>query len=267
MENIKVELGDHSVFPIDCTEGRMPVSEREIALSSMNAEELGKRVGDSLTLFSEKERQLTVCGIYSDITNGGKTAKAAFSADDAGTAWSVICADLTDSGRLHDKLAEYTERFEDIRVSDVKEYRMQTFGQTLRSVRGAMTAAALSAVAVTVLVILLFLKLLAVKDRRSIAIMKAVGFTDRDIFRQYAWRIIITSSAGILLGTLLTGTLGEMAAAAAIASLGADHFRFSANPVFTGLICPLIIFLTTLAAIPAGTMGLQDTDLFQSIKE
>lgn len=81
-EKIRVELGDHSLFPVKYKEGRAPASQEEIALSVMNAEELGKVPGDSLTLFlSGKPVSLTVCGIYNDLTNGGKTAKGSFSAD------------------------------------------------------------------------------------------------------------------------------------------------------------------------------------------
>lgn len=42
-ENIKVELGDHSIFPIEYSEGRIPSAENEIALSTLNAEELNKK--------------------------------------------------------------------------------------------------------------------------------------------------------------------------------------------------------------------------------
>ena len=79
-ERIKIELGDHSVFPVKYSGGRAPATEDEIALSAINADELSKKVGDTITLLMEgKEKNLTVCGIYSDITNGGKTAKAVFS--------------------------------------------------------------------------------------------------------------------------------------------------------------------------------------------
>ena len=79
VSNLLTELGDHRVFPVSYVKGQAPVSPDEIALSAMNAEELGKNPGDSLTLITGSGTQtMTVCGIYSDITNGGKTAKASF---------------------------------------------------------------------------------------------------------------------------------------------------------------------------------------------
>ena len=77
--NLKVELGNHAVFPLQYTQGRLPVKENEIAISAMCADEMEKHVGNQITLLTfDGEKQLTVCGIYSDITNGGKTAKVGF---------------------------------------------------------------------------------------------------------------------------------------------------------------------------------------------
>ena len=45
-----MEQGDHTVFPLAYGEGRPPVAENEIALSSLCVEDLGMKVGDSLIL-------------------------------------------------------------------------------------------------------------------------------------------------------------------------------------------------------------------------
>lgn len=48
-ENIKVEFGDHAAFPVQCAKGRMPVSEDEIALSALNADDfVSQTFGQSL---------------------------------------------------------------------------------------------------------------------------------------------------------------------------------------------------------------------------
>lgn len=78
-ENIKIELGDHSIFPIVYSKGKAPAANDEIAFSTIYADVMSKKVGDDITLVIEGlEKDLTVSGIYSDITNGGKTAKAVF---------------------------------------------------------------------------------------------------------------------------------------------------------------------------------------------
>ena len=60
-------------------EGRAPEGEGEISLSFANASKdgLNKKVGDEVVVkVGREEKTLKVTGIYQDITNGGKTAKA-----------------------------------------------------------------------------------------------------------------------------------------------------------------------------------------------
>lgn len=268
VDQIKVELGDHSVFPLQYVEGRMPAAENEISLSAIQAEELEKSVGKTITLITgEGERRLVVCGIYSDITNGGKTAKAVFAADSDETAWTMACAALEDPEKTAGKAAEYGKRFGYAKVSGIDEYMAQTFGQTLQAVRKASRIAFLSAAAVTLLVTFLFMKLLAAKDQYSIAVMRAVGYTSFDISRQYAWRAAIVLAAGIVLGTILAGTLGESLSGMAVSSLGAAAFHFTVDPVSTYIISPFVMFFAALAAVVWGTFRAGEVKLYESIKE
>ena len=268
VENIKVESGNHAVFPVQYTQGSQPVSDQDIALSDLYAEDLEKQVGDRITLLTEKgEKKLVVCGIYSDITNGGKTAKAAFQSSEGEEIFSTVCADVSTDTLLSDKIAKYEQRFPFAKVADIKAYIAQTFGQTLKSVRMAALAAAAVAVAVTLLITLLFMKLLTAKDKYPIAIMKSFGFTNSDITKQYVWRTVLVMLAGILLGVVLAGTAGERLAGAALASLGAAAFQFQVNPLSAYLLSPAILLLTAVAAAISGTNNAGKVLISQSIKE
>ncbi len=104
-ENIKVELGDHSAFPIEYSKGRAPVRDDEIALSVIYASEMGKKVGDVIALVIEgKEKDLTVTGIYSDVTNGGKTAKGVFTDNSVNIMWNIVCVELSDKSLVDARL-------------------------------------------------------------------------------------------------------------------------------------------------------------------
>lgn len=267
-ENLKVELGEHTAFPLRYASGTMPAKESDIALSALNAKELGKNIGDTIILLSpDGERSLTVCGIYSDITNGGKTAKAAFADRSKEAEWSIVCANLADKSMLSRINLKYSKKFPYAKISGIDEYMAQTFGQTLRSVRSASLSAGLSAAVITLLVTLLFMKLLVAKDRYSISVLRAIGYTRSDIGLQYAWRAVSVLSIGIILGTVLAGTLGEKLAAAAISSFGAETFRFTVDPLSTYFLSPLILLLTALLAVVLGTSRAGDVKLFESIKE
>lgn len=267
-ERLKVELGDHSVFPLTYAKGRAPASENEIALSVLNANELGKTVGDVITLVIDgRERTLTVCGTYSDVTNGGKTAKAVFSDPSADIMWSVITAELADPTLLDEKIAEYADGFAFAKVSNIDEFIQQTLGGIINAIGTASYAAIGVALALTVLITLLFMRMLVAKDRYAIAVMKAFGFTNADIQAQYVARSVFVLLIGVLLGTLLANTLGEMLAGAVIASFGAASFQFIVNPLFAYLLSPLLMAGVVLAATFFGTLDAGQIKISESIKE
>ena len=265
---IKVELGDHAVFPLTYAAGRAPVAENEIALSVLQASDLGKQVGDVLPLIiAGQEQALTVSGLYSDVTNGGKTAKAVFSDSSADIMWSVISAELADAARLDAKIAEYAGQFAFAKVSDIDEVIAQTYGSTMNSIGRAAYAAVGVALTIALLITLLFMRMLVAKDRYAIAVMKAFGFTNADIKTQYVARAAFVLVVGILLGTLLANTLGEALAGAVIAAFGAASFEFVVNPWFAYLLSPLLLAAVTLAATIAGTLDVSQIKISENIKE
>ena len=267
-ESIKVELGDHSVFPVEYAEGRGPAGEHEIALSVLNAEELGKKVGDEITLLLEgEEKDLVVCGVYSDITNGGKTAKAVFTDHSAEIMKSVICAELSDPTLVGGKVSEYANRYGFAKIAGIDEFITQTFGSTISSVGKASSAAIAIALIILILVTLLFMKMLVAKDRYSIAVMKAFGFTNADITAQYVSRSVFVLFVGIVLGTLLANTLGEVLAGMVISSFGASSFTFVVNPLSSYLLYPLLMLSLILIATIIGTSGAGQIKISANVKE
>ena len=267
-ERLKIELGDHSQFPLEYTEGSAPVAEYEVALSGINARELKKVTGDPISLLiNGEEKNFTISGVYSDVTNGGKTAKAAFADDTAETMWSIINIELADASTVESKAQEYQDSFGFAKVSATDEYVLQTFGSTISSVGKAAYAAAAIALFICVLVTLLFMKLLVAKDRYSIAIMKAIGYTTLDIRMQFASRSVFVLLVGAVTGTLLANTLGQSLAGQAISYVGASSFSFTINPVLSYLLSPLLMLSFVMMATVVGTAGVGQIKISENIKE
>ncbi len=265
---ITIELGDHSAFPVAYASGRAPSSDDEIALSVLQASDLGKGVGDALSItIAGQERSLTVSGTYSDVTNGGKTAKATFADETAEPMRSVIGAELTDPALLDAKAAEYAARFGYAKVSDLDEFVRQTYGPTIDAIGVASYAAIGVAVATTVLITVLFMRMLIAKDRHAIAVMKALGFTNSDVKAQYLARSAVVLVVGVLLGTLLANTLGEALAGAVIGTFGATSFAFVVDPTFAYLLSPLLMLAATLAATIAGTWDAGRIRVAENLRE
>ena len=100
-----------------------------------------KKVGDSLAVvINGQKKNLRISGIYSDITNGGKTAKAAFSDHSTDSMWSVVYSTMADPSLVADKRAEYAKTFSFAKVSGIDDYIYQTFGTTIHAIEGGSCA-------------------------------------------------------------------------------------------------------------------------------
>lgn len=267
-ENLKVELGDHLAFPIEYSEGRAPTRDDEISLSTINSSELGIKVDDVITLLIEgKEKNLTVTGIYSDVTNGGKTAKAVFIDNSSNVMWTIVCIDISDKSLVDAIVSEYSGGFDFAKTSDIDEFVLQTLGSTISSVEKIYYVSVVVALLITVLITLLFMKMLVAKDRYSIAVMKSLGFTNLDISTQYVTRSVFVLIIGIVLGTLLANTFGEKLVGAVISSFGAAEFNFAIDPLKAYLFSPLLMISAVLIATIIGTTRVGNIKISEHIKE
>lgn len=268
LKRIKVELGDHSVFPIHYASGRAPQAEDEIALSAINADELDKSLGDLIVLIIDgKEKTLTVSGVYSDVTNGGKTAKAIFSNDSAEILWYTIAARFAPGVLPETETGKYADAFPYAKVSGIDEYIGQMYGPTIDAVKTASYASVAAALLISALITLLFIRMIVAKDRYSIAVMKSLGFTNSDIKRQYLTRTGFVLILGIFLGTLLANTAGESFGGALISMFGASSIRFVVNPLITYVLYPLGMVAAAATATMAGLTGVGHIQISENIKE
>lgn len=267
-ENINIELGDIDLFPIKYLYGRAPVNVHEIALSYLNSKQFNKKVGDLITLsLNNRPYQMTVTGIYQDITNGGKTAKARLSSASEVVMWRVINIDFQPSVSVAAKKKEYSERFHSARVTDLKDYIQQTLGDLIQQVRWIAILSCILAASICVLIISLFLKLLVTKHYSQIAIMKALGFSLGNIRVQYLTRALLVLNLGILLGTFLCNTLGQKMVSAIGATMGAAEIKFVIYPLQVYVMCPLGLMAITSFATLASIVLIKKISIIDMIVE
>ena len=200
---MNVEIGDFSVFPLKYLEGRGPEAEGEISLSFSIAgkDALNKKVGDEVTLKAgADEKTLKVTGIYQDVTNGGKTAKAhsSLGVNGAAVLWYVMYIDVTQDVELREKMDEYQNSFESAQVNDIQEYMQQTLGNIIEQMRTVVIGGIIIALIISVLITSLFLRMLLSKDMSQIAILRSIGLTSKKISQQYMAGTLMVLVLGIL---------------------------------------------------------------------
>ena len=258
--NMLLENGDHGIFPLKYGEGRYPENEKEIALSVLSAEEMGVSVGDAVSVSAEgedgktEEHECTVCGIYSDITNGGKTAKGCFddSRDKTPTMWSIVYLSLKDESTAGEWVEEQQKRFasadEGIRLIEISGYLQGIYGQTIRNISGASVLTIALSLLIIMVVIVLLMRLIIWKERRDSSLKKALGISSAMIRRDYLKKLALFVLAGVLLGVLAGNVLGQKLAGGLLGLMGAPGFQFVIDPLEHFILVPTLILVSAASA-------------------
>ena len=258
-----VEEGDHSVFPVRYEKGGAPKEKGQIALSALNAKETGLTVGDHLLLNTENGAETyTVCGIYPDITNGGKTAKTCRIADEkAPVMWSVFYVSLKDHVAEKTWITRY--QYPEIKVTDIADYVKGTYGQTLKEIKLAAVVAGGISAGILFVVTALFLRLTIEKNRYDISLKKAIGFCSRDIKRSYRIRGFLPAFFGIVTGILFGNTCGEKLCGSILTSFGAEGFSFVTDWRMVCFLIPVTLSFAAVAAVEAGIWEIKNIRAFE----
>jgi len=267
-QKLRVSLGDHTAYPITYTQGTTPQTESEIAISTLYADELVKTVGDEIVLtVGGTEKRLTVSGVYSDITNGGRTAQAIFETESGDILSVGIPITFRAGANAEAIIARYKEQFHFAKVYGIEENINQMLGPMINSVKMASYAAIGVTVLLTILVTVLFMKMLVAKDRYSIAILKSMGFTNAGISGQYLTSSVIVLALGVVTGTVLANTLGEYVGVAIVSAFGATAFNFEVNPFFAYMVSPLLIATCVYIATLLGISDIRPLKISEHIRE
>jgi putative ABC transport system permease protein len=253
-EYIRVESGDASAFPLKYLEGSAPFESHDMALSYLYASDLGKNIGDSLTVTYQGEELLfNVCGIYQDITYGGKTAKASIDFDDSDVEVYIIYLNVSDGVTIEEKTDNLRSILTGSKVTPVSEFVSQTLGgitDNMSLVEGAATSISLLLI---VLITVMILQLITAREHSAIAIKKAIGFSTRDIRIQFGIRIIMIQFLAIVVGTVLANNLGEAIFGLMLSSMGASKITMLVEPVRAYLFWPAVQLIVVFVTVIIGT--------------
>lgn len=250
LKNIDVDCGDNAGNELKYLAGIAPEGENEIALSSLNANDAGKETGDTITIiFNGFEQKLIVSGIYQDVTSGGYTAKSKF--DFPGTTvkkytFSVNLKDKTDVESKADRWSKIVGL--GVTVDPMKEFINQTLGGVEKQLKMINVIIVIIAACLVILISVLFLKLRLARDLPEIAVLKAIGFSEHDIRKQYLIKMGCVSATGIVAGIIVTNVLGEKMVnfALSFAGIGINKVNLISNPFIVYLISPLFLMVLIL---------------------
>jgi len=228
-----------------------------------------KQIGDTVTLIIEgQERDMVVSGIYQDVTNGGRTAKATVPYNPQTVLWYTVNLDLAADANIEEKMLQYSQLFEPARVTDMASFVSQTVGNTVQQLETVTIVTVVVGLALSILITSLFMIMLITKDSNQIAIMRSLGFSLRNIRTQYLTRALFLLVFGIVLGTLFSNTLGQQLVSVAFSLQGASRIRFVIDPLQAYVMYPLLLMVTVaVTTILSTRTGIKETNIAEMIME
>lgn len=241
-ENLQVETGDFTKFPLTYLNGNAPTQDNDIAISYAIANEQALKLNDTLDIQIDNHFiTMKICGVYQDITNGGKSAKANMSFNGVEPLRYMINVNFKSQTDITQKLTAYSNQLIGVKITDTQGYVSQTLSGLNEQIHMVVTIALCVALIITVFQISLFLKMLLKKDENQNTIMKCIGFTEQQLQFQYILRMMIVSVIGIIAGTILANVGGEYMLGMCMQGMGITRLEFVIIPWMTYFILPLFL--------------------------
>lgn len=252
---IHIDTGKNAGNGLRYLAGEAPKTDTEIALSYLMAEELEKTVGSTLKITASGEVQtFSVCGIYQDVTSGGRTAKTicAFPGEPAEKYSYGIS--LSDSAK-DDFAFDLRQRLGDgYSVENMEEFLGQTLGGVISQVRQASFVVLLIGIGLTVLITALFLKLRLAREAPALTAKKTMGIPFAAIRAQELIPILISGGLGSVSGAALAELFGDgfVSGLFGLLNMGLKKIEFAGVPAWQFAVIPLAL----LAALGIVTVAI-----------
>ena len=267
-QQLRVTLGNHADFPVKYSDGHYPKNEHEIALSKLQAEELKLKVGDSLTLnIDGQAKKLKVVGIYSDLTYGGKTAKAAFKTKQAQTLNSLLTIRLKTTSQKSQKINEWKKRYSNYKLTDVEDFFHQTFDDTLAMLRLIQTSVFWTGLGIVFILMTLFVYMIFTKDQADLALYRMLGFGSERLRSHYLLAVCFILMLALAIADLLLLSLGQEVCSLLLSSFGISKLQLIINKSLTFLWTPLALLLSGLTAAHISLRALNNLEIGRYLKE
>lgn len=251
--NMDIDSGDNAGNGLKYLTGKAPEGKSEIAISYINSNEIKKVVGDTITiLYDGKEHTFNISGVYQDVTSGGNTSKSKYKFSTLPSTKYSFSVNLKDKINVKNKADEWGEILgEGVNVDSMEEFINQTLGGVSKQLKTIVIVIIIIGTSLVMLITILFLKLRLAKDFSDISILKAIGFSEKDIKKQYMIKVGGVSILGIILGILLTNLIGEslVNAALSISGIGIKNINLITNSLIEYIVFPIVLIILILIVI------------------
>lgn len=251
---VHVDTGSSAGKGIVYISGINPSAENHIALSYLLADELGKEVGDKVNIISDNQTYgMEVCGIYQDVTSGGKTAKAIY--DFEGELSEKYTYQLELSSEVSAEVISNSLKSElgsGYSIKSMDSFLEQTLGGVTVRFSQAVYLIIIIGMIITVFIVLLYMELRLARTMHALAEKIAMGIPIKAICIQELYPMLLLGGTGVILGVILTEVLGETVVSALFSLLGLGITSISFSDLTINCILVPVSLVIILVVINLG---------------
>lgn len=247
LAGIHIDTGEGAGDGVQYLNGAAPGDAKHIALSCLMAEELEKEVNDSLTILADKKAlELTVSGIYQDVTSGGRTAKAVCEFPETAAEKYSYMIELAPSVEKEQVLTSFrTQLGSRYSMENMEDFLAQTFGGITSGIRQSAGAAFVMGAGLIIMILFLFLKFRITRLAAALMGKRAMGIPFTAICMQELYPVLLAGAAGIAAGMICVGSLGDtlVSMMMELAGLGLKRIEFAPASLWQCMGIPFVFLL------------------------
>lgn len=283
--NVKVEKGENfykvlslqsvggSAKVYQYEEGTAPMEENEVAVATRLAEKMEISVGDKITITTgEEDAEYIVTATYQSMNNMGEVIRfsqqAKVNYDNSRGCFGVeITLDDALSQKEKDGIQKKLEKiFPKANISTTGAFIEGMLGGTVSKVEELKGVLFFVVMVINVLVVVLLQKMFLLREKREIATMKAIGFSDNALIVWQMKRIGLVVFAGILLGVLTGEWFTQLTCGQVFKFMGA-RIDFQLDILRGYVLYPAAMFVVILIVCTLVTRKIQKIDVQTMNKE
>lgn len=254
-------------------EGNAPIEENEIAMATRIAEELEVSVGDKVTVaIGEEKKEYIVSALFQCMGNMGEVirfsenAKVKYDSSYGSLGLEITMDDTFTKDEKEQVRKKIEKLYPEAKVSTMGEYIEDMLGGTVSQVGELKGILFFVVVVINVLVVVLLQKMFLLREKREIATMKAIGFSDRALIIWQMKRIGMVVFGGILVGVLTGEWFTQITCGQVFKFMGA-RIDFTLDILQGYIIYPIVMLLAILLACTLVTQKIRKIDVKTMNKE
>lgn len=237
------------------SEGTAPQNVNEIAVTKQISEELGAKIGDTITInFGSEKRDCIVVAYFQTMNQLGSIIRlhedAPTSMEYASTMMSfqIEYSGVVVDDEIDKRIKKIKDYYDIEDVFNAAEYCDECMG--VADTMDAVSKLLLVITCIVVILVTVLMERTLVSDETSqIALLKAIGFKDSFILRWHIYRFTIVAVVSEILAIALTYPVSKLWCDPIFSMMGATNVEYYFKPLSLMLVYPGIILLINFISV------------------